>query len=135
MSKDITGGCCCGSVTFSLEDDFKRFYFCHCQQCRKLTGSAHAANLFTGPGNIRWTKGEQTVSRYDHPERAFSKAFCSHCGSALPCVSQSGKFLIVPAGSLDQAPAKAVDAQLFCKEQAPWYEAGVAAVKLPGFPG
>ncbi|KLN67189.1 GFA family protein [Vibrio sp. VPAP30] len=134
MSREIKGSCCCGKVTFQLKDEFKMFFFCHCLQCRKLTGSAHASNLFTSPDNIKWLSGEESVKRYDHPTRSFSKTFCTHCGSALPFLTQSSKFLIVPAGSLDQEPEKKLDAQIFCNEQADWHREGLQAIKVDGFP-
>ncbi len=134
MTKTLTGGCCCGEVAFSLQDNFSQFYFCHCEQCRKLTGSAHASNLFTSPDNIKWTKGEDNLVRYDHPTRTFSKVFCKVCGSGLPFVTQSGRLLIVPAGSLNEEPTIDVKANIFCAEQPKWYKAGLAAEKLDGFP-
>lgn len=134
MHKEITGGCCCESVAFKVKDDFGKFYFCHCEQCRKLTGSAHASNLFTSPSNIQWTKGEDKIKRFDHPTRSFSKVFCIECGSGLPSLSQSGKFLIVPAGSLNEEPSKELDAQIFCSEQTNWHKAGLQAEQMLGFP-
>lgn len=134
MNKDITGSCCCGAVTFRLRDDFQRFFFCHCEQCKKLTGSAHAANLFTSPNNIEWTQGEENTSRYDHPTRSFSRVFCKDCGSGLPWVSKNGQFLTVPAGCLNEEPSKTLDAQIFCEEQAEWHKTGLTASKLDGFP-
>ena len=134
MVNVITGGCCCGDVSFSLEDDFSNFYFCHCEQCRKLTGTAHASNLFTSPDNIKWIKGTDKTKRYDHPERSFSKAFCCECGSGLPFISQSGKYLIVPAGSLNEEPTKQLDAQIFCSEETEWHKAGLKVDKVARFP-
>ena len=134
MNNVLTGSCCCGSVSFSLSDKFSRFYFCHCEQCRKLTGSAHASNLFTSPENIKWERGLDKTKRFDHPTRSFSQVFCTECGSGLPFVSQSGKFLIVPAGSLNQEPTKAVDAQIFCNEQAKWHNSSREADRFPEFP-
>lgn len=134
MNKEITGSCCCERVAFKVKDDFGKFFFCHCEQCRKLTGSAHASNLFTSPANIEWIKGEDKVKRYDHPTRSFSKSFCTDCGSGLPFVTQSGKFLIVPAGSLNEEPSKDPDAQIFCSEQAGWHKAALHVTKVAGFP-
>jgi len=134
MSKVITGSCCCGNIEFTVEDKFSHFYFCHCVQCRKLTGSAHASNLFTSPENIHWLKGAELTTRYDHPERSFSKVFCTECGSSLPFLSQNGKTLVVPAGCLDEEPIKQVDAQIFFAEQADWHQTGLAAAKVAGFP-
>lgn len=133
MAKEITGGCCCKSVAFKLKDEFSKFFFCHCEQCRKLTGSAHASNLFTAPDNIEWLKGEDKTKRYEHQTRSFAKVFCTECGSGLPYVSQSGRFLIVPAGCLDQEPSKSLDAQIFCEEQTEWHKAGLTAPLVEGF--
>jgi len=135
MAKTITGGCCCGDITFTVEDNFSNFFFCHCEQCRKLTGSAHASNLFTTTDNINWLSGKEKIKRYDDPERTFSQAFCQNCGSGLPYLTQSGKSLIVPAGSLNAEPAKGLDAQIFCAEQTQWHKTGLSvANKVAGFP-
>jgi hypothetical protein len=134
MANVITGDCCCGNVAFTLEDNFSKFFFCHCAQCRKLTGSAHASNLFTSADNIKWLKGADKVKRYDHVDRSFTKSFCTDCGSGLPFLSQNGKALIVPAGSLNAEPSKVVDAQIFCAEQAEWHQVGLTINKESGFP-
>ncbi|MDW6004318.1 GFA family protein [Vibrio mangrovi] len=130
----ITGQCCCGAVRFTVKDSFSRFFFCHCEQCRRMTGSAHASNLFTEPENITWTQGVEQTTRYEHPERSFTQVFCSTCGSGLPYVNSSGKYLIVPAGSLDSEPSKAVDARIFCQEQTSWHKEGLSAKIFDGFP-
>lgn len=134
MKKIISGGCVCGEVRFSIEDDFDHFYFCHCEQCRKMTGSAHASNLFTRPDNIKWETGLNSIKRYNHPTRTFSQVFCIHCGSGLPYISKSGKALIVPAGSLDSEPTKRPDAQIFCSEETEWHKAGLTVDKFSAFP-
>ncbi|MCE0492931.1 GFA family protein [Vibrio salinus] len=133
MTKVITGGCMCGAVKFELEDDFSQFFLCYCEQCRKMTGSANASNLFTRTDNITWLQGKEFTKRYEHPDRRFSKVFCTECGSGLPYESKSGKALIVPAGSLDCEPEKKPDAQIFCKEQAEWHKEGIHAPKFSAF--
>lgn len=130
----LTGGCVCGQVAFEVEDDFKHFFMCHCEQCRKFTGSAHASNLFTKPDNIKWLKGKDKIKSYVHPEREFSKVFCFECGSSLPFETKSGRFLLVPAGSLNEEPSKQPDAQIFIEEQTDWHRAGVSANQFSGFP-
>lgn len=134
MKKEISGGCYCGAIQFTLQDDFTNFYFCHCEQCRKMVGTAHAANLFTSPININWVKGKDLVKRYDDPNRSFTQAFCPECGSSLPYINKNGKSLIVPAGSLNEEPTKQVDAEIFCAEQPNWYKGGLKTKKYEGFP-
>ncbi|WPC73025.1 GFA family protein [Vibrio porteresiae] len=134
MSKLIHGSCYCQKIMFIVKDEFSRFYFCHCDQCRKMMGTAHAANLFTEVDNLTWLKGAELVKRYDDPHRAFTKAFCPECGSPLPYLSKASNNMVVPAGCLDEEPSKQVDAQLFCVEQPHWYQVGLSAEKKAGFP-
>ena len=134
MSERIAGSCLCKKVRFSVANQFKRFYLCHCTQCQKITGSAHAANLFTSPDNIQWTEREQFITRFVHPSRDFSTAFCACCGCGLPFVTKSGRALIVPAGSLDQQPALVPNENIFWSERVSWYEAGLQARHCAGFP-
>jgi len=124
----------CGAVEFSLSDEFKTFYQCHCKQCQQLTGSAFASNMMTDPDNIKWLKGLDQVTRFQHPSRDFSKCFCSTCGSALPWVNKSGKVLIVPAGSLNDAPSIEPKANIFIAEKACWLDSGSQAEEFDGFP-
>ena len=114
-------------VSFEMEDDFQKFHLCHCKQCQRATGSAHASNLFTGTDNIRWTKGKDLVKRYDVPGRCISNAFCVKCGSGLPYVSKSGKSLVVPAGTLESNPTVLPSDNIFWAERAKWYDAALNA--------
>ncbi|MGF1911544.1 GFA family protein [Vibrio kasasachensis] len=134
MGNDITGTCMCGACQFEVKDDFKRFYFCHCKQCQKLTSSSHAANLFALPENLKWVKGEDQTILYHHPTRLFTRRFCKYCGSGLPVLTKNGKFMLVPAGALESEPSRTVDARIFIEEQAQWHKLGLEQACCNGFP-
>jgi len=133
MNRKISGGCLCGTVKFTVNDSFDNFYFCHCEQCRKVTGSSHASNLVTTIDNIEWLSGLDKIVRFDHKERVFTKVFCSICGSGLPYESKSGECLVVPAGSLNTEPSLTPNAQIFCSEKAGWFTAGIEAPENSGY--
>jgi len=133
MTQKLTGGCLCGAVEFSVNDEFKAFYQCHCKQCQKITGTAFASNIITALENIQWHKGKSNVTEYDHPTRAFSKSFCTLCGSALPFVNKAKTSLIVPAGSLNELPTLQPQANIFASEEAAWFKAGSLAERFTGF--
>ena len=133
--KKITGNCLCGAVRFEVDDNFQQLNLCHCEQCRKATGSAHASNLFTDPENIRWTNGEEYVKRFDVPGRCISNAFCTECGSGLPYVSKTGKSLVVQAGTLNDAFTSTPTARnIFWEERADWYDAAILAGHYDAIP-
>lgn len=118
MHSHHTGSCLCGTVQFSVEGDFERFYLCHCSHCRKDTGSAHAANLFSATASLTWLAGEDQAAIYTLPGTRHRRSFCSLCGSALPYAH--GGMLVVPAGSLDTALHMRPDAHIFMASRAGW---------------
>ena len=100
MDTKNTGSCLCGEVTFEITGPFTTFFLCHCERCRKDTGSAHAANLFSTSAKLTWLSGEQNITTFTLPETRHSKSFCTICGSALP-IQLNKKLIQIPAGSLD----------------------------------
>ena len=134
MSQLIGGKCLCGKVKFEIENQFDQFYICHCEQCRKITGSAFAANLFGSPEQFRFTSGAKNVERFDHDERGFTKAFCKLCGSGVPYLNSAGKSIVVPAGALDSEPEFNAKNVIFHSEKTSWSERGENDSYFDGFP-
>ena len=114
------GSCLCGAVRFEIEGTFERFFLCHCSFCRKDTGSAHAANLFSTTAKLTWLAGEDQVTTYHLPSTRHAKSFCKTCGSALPRPTKDGAALIVPAGSLESPVTVRPDAHIFVASRADW---------------
>jgi len=133
MINRISGECLCGSVKFSVAEEFDAFYLCHCEQCQKITGSAFAANIITKPENITWVAGEKFISKYRHPSRDFSKSFCKKCGSGLPYINTSATSLVIPAGSLSGPLTTAPQGQVFISESPNWLPQGLDSKSFKGF--
>lgn len=130
MSGRYSGSCLCGEIRFEVTGTFERFFLCHCQHCRKDTGSAHAANLFSSRAVLHWICGVEKARQFNLPGTRHSRCFCSNCGSALPLLQMEGKLLVVPAGSLDSTLAMKPDAHLFTASRAEWDR---ALETVPGF--
>ena len=118
----IAGSCLCGDVRFEVEGEFEHFYLCHCSYCRKDTGSAHAANLFSSRAKLTWISGKDKVKDFNLPSTRHVKSFCSNCGSALPNTLMGGGIVMVPAGSLDSKIPVKPDAHIFIASRAEWDE-------------
>lgn len=129
-----SGSCLCAAVGFEIEGDFERFYLCHCEHCRKDSGSAHAANLFSGTAVLRWIRGEDRITRFTLSATRHSRSFCCICGSALPNLQMDGALLVVPAGSLDSVLAMRPDAHLFAASRATWDQALESLPAMAGLP-
>ena len=130
MSNRYTGSCLCGEVRFEIAGEFEHFYLCHCEYCRKDTGSAHAANLFSSTAALKWVSGEDKVRQFNLPATRHNRCFCGTCGSALPMIQMNGQLLVVPAGSLDSELPIRPDAHLFMSSKARWDD---ALEKVPTF--
>lgn len=126
------GSCLCGQVRFEIAGEFESFYLCHCRHCRKDTGSAHAANLFSGSASLRWLSGSEKVSRYQLPASRHVKSFCSVCGSAVPTEQPELNLIVVPAGSLDDDISLRPTAHLFVASRAGWDD---GLDQVPAFDG
>lgn len=120
MGEQHRGSCLCRQVRFAVEGSFEHFFLCHCDYCRKDTGSAHGANLFTSTGKLTWLSGADKVTEFKLPSTRHARCFCSVCGSALPCRQDNGALLVVPAGSLDSEVALRPNAHIFVASRANW---------------
>jgi hypothetical protein len=134
MSNKHSGSCLCGAVRFEVDGDFERFCLCHCAYCRKDTGSAHGANLFSSTATLKWLSGKDNVRTFNLPSTRHQVSFCSNCGSALPDVQMEGALLKVPAGSLDTDVPVRPDAHLFVASKANWDEELESVPKVARLP-
>ncbi len=127
----LNGSCLCGAVHYETTGEPKRFYHCHCQRCRKATGTGHASNLMIVPESFTWISGEETLVRYKVPEaERFFTCFCGRCGSPMPRHVTELGIVVIPAGSLDNDPAITPQAHIFWESRADW---SCSAGELPVF--
>ncbi len=128
----IRGSCLCGSITFEVTLPALWFHYCHCSSCRKTTSSAHASNLIFPPDAIRWLTGESQIQKFvDQTENlGFKREFCKTCGSAVPRLTRTNEYLVVPAGVLDDDPLTRPERSIYWSDRAPWY---VETPEMPKF--
>lgn len=135
MTQKTAGACLCGAVAFEISGAFEAFFLCHCRRCRKDTGSAHAANLFSSTATIAWLSGQDKIRTYRVPGTRHEKSFCTECGAAVPTLQADGALLVVPAGSLDSPVEIRPTAHICCASRAEWDTELGAVPTLDGLPG
>lgn len=74
-----TGGCLCGKIRYRVTAD-PRVHYCHCDMCRRATGSAFAVLAWVSSGSVSWL-GEAPTVRRSSP--IAERGFCQACGSPL----------------------------------------------------
>lgn len=79
-----TGGCLCGSIRYEVEGEPFRALNCHCNDCRRSTGSAFTTIVFYKDEQLKLVSGE--LKAFDHKAdsgRKVRKLFCGDCGTQL----------------------------------------------------
>jgi hypothetical protein len=120
MTRPISGSCLCGAVRYQILGEFESFFLCHCRRCRKDTGSAYAANLFSSTATLEWISGQNLTRTFRLSGTRHQKSFCTDCGSALPGIDAGTGLLAVPAGSLDDAIDIRPEAHICGDSRAEW---------------
>jgi hypothetical protein len=111
----ITGGCLCGAIRYEIEGEPFRIANCHCDDCRKATGSAYATNIFFQEDQITLLQG--TLKIFEHTAdsgNTMFKEFCDTCGSqVLAGGSMRPGVKTVKVGSIDDASFVIPDVNLY----------------------
>ena len=134
LKMKYSGSCLCGEVTFEVEGVFDEFYLCHCERCRKDSGSAHAANLFSTTAKLKWLSGQEKIKTFNFRSEGHIKSFCTNCGSALPNLQMDGRLLVVPAGSIDSDLNLRPNAHIYYKNRADWDNKLETVIKFDSLP-
>lgn len=63
----IRGSCLCGGVRFEIARAVGPFELCHCNRCRKASGSAFVPWLGALREDFSLLQGEELIRRYEAP--------------------------------------------------------------------
>ncbi|GKT41383.1 putative glutathione-dependent formaldehyde-activating enzyme [Colletotrichum spaethianum] len=131
----INGSCLCGAVKYTVAGGHPLTVLCHCNSCRKFTGSSFGANSLVDRKNLIVQDPESKISVYRAQTAdsgtSLARSFCSACGSSL-FVAHEKDFpnqVAVTSGTMDgvQGIEGASSERLwmpklefFCKRKATW---------------
>ena len=104
--RSYTGACLCGTISYRIDvSDEVVAVHCHCDDCRRATGSAFATVLGVPEGDFHLLVGYPKGYRVTGASGgAVERQFCVDCGSPLFTIAAlSPGVVFVKAGSLDDA--------------------------------
>ena len=130
----VRGSCLCGGVKFECEP-MDHLVHCHCEMCRRNSGSAFVTVVRCKADRFRWTAGEELIARYESSPGAY-RTFCTVCGSKLPVIDGviDGSEVLVLAGLLDEAFPVRSEAHWFVAHKAPWVDLPAGAQAFDEWP-
>jgi len=115
-----TGGCLCGAVRYEARGAPKRVGLCHCETCRRNTGSAFFAFAVFSAPQVRRT-GELAT----HRAPTIARRFCPTCGS-LVSLEEEADEIDLALGTFDEPHRLMPEYELWVDGRMPW---------LPSIPG
>lgn len=110
----LTGGCLCGNVRYECEAEPESMKYCHCDTCRRVTGSAF--NIGVGvPKDALKVTGD--AKSYTHTN-GVARQFCPICGTPLWTLGHRSVW--IRAGTLDSSEGLSPTAEMWTELSVPW---------------
>ena len=110
----LTGQCLCGRVTYVCEAEPLSMKYCHCDTCRRVTGSAF--NIGVGVP-VEALKISGQIQSYTHTN-GVTREICPACGS--PLFTRGAQAVWIRAGSLDHSEGLQPTAEMWTELAVPW---------------
>ena len=79
MGHEMSGGCACGKIRFTVPIADDEAYLCHCRMCQRATGSVSIAFRNVKASEVAW---DREPDWYDSSPIAV-RPFCGTCGTSL----------------------------------------------------
>jgi hypothetical protein len=132
---NITGGCLCGRVRYTVTGEPAFSGFCHCRNCQRYTGSAFET-LIAFPAASVSVQGElKTYDDTGDSGQPVHRRFCPNCGSGvvnevdvLPGVT------IVLAGTVDDPATFKPTMDVYWSSAQPWVHTSSERTRFPKMP-
>ncbi len=77
------GHCHCEAIKYVVEGDPVRRAECHCNACRRLTGTGHNVQSFFKEEQLTVTGEVQNYQSISDSGNTMTRSFCPNCGSRL----------------------------------------------------
>jgi hypothetical protein len=98
MSDEMTGGCACGKVRYSVRIDNDDAYLCHCRMCQRATGGVSIAFKNVKKMDVAWA-GEPDWYQSSPIAR---RPYCASCGTSLGFAFPDSENMDLTIGSFDE---------------------------------
>ena len=122
MKGNLTGGCLCGAVRYTLRDGFRmRPYACHCTDCQSRTGTAFSEHMVFMLADLA-IEGDLDIGEYTQPSGAKSRIFgCAVCKARIYAVNDQREGMAsLRCGTLDESASLVPAAHVWVGSKQPW---------------
>lgn len=131
MTKKYSGKCLCGEVTYTAVGQPVVVAQCHCEECRRLSGTGHTIGAMFVSDAVT-VSGKLNEFEYSSDKGSqVTKAFCAKCGS--PIYGKNTRIqdhLTLSLGTMDDATDLKVEVVIFERDKPHWDELGEKVVSF-----
>ena len=122
MDMIVTGGCLCGGVRYEYRGEVGSAGYCHCADCRRVSGSAFGISVRVEAAGFRITSGTpRSFTKQGDSGRSVARYFCPDCGSPLfTAPPLHPDIYFIKAGSLDDPTRVKPDRQAWTRSRVAW---------------
>jgi hypothetical protein len=128
----ITGHCLCASIAYEYSGPIGPAGYCHCDDCRRRSGSAFGVSVMVEAAGLRVIRGRpKSFKNRGESGVELTRSFCPDCGSALfTTTAKHPESVYVQAGSLDDPRVVKPAQQSWTRSAVSWAKIDAA---LPAF--
>lgn len=112
-----SGGCLCEDIRFETTDIPIATGHCHCQWCKRHSGSAFMTFAIFNQHDVRWEGVKPTPYR---SSAGVERGFCGRCGSSLSFARPDFGELAIAAGVFDDPNVLKPALHVFTSQRCDW---------------
>lgn len=117
----MKGACHCGAVAYAYTGRVLRFSNCHCDDCRRISGSPFSSALVLESAGFSITRGRDELTEYQSSPGKY-RCFCRKCGSPVYArMDYKPEIVIIRAGTVDEGLDLAPQMHIWVNNKAPWF--------------
>ena len=118
----VTGGCLCGYVKYEYSGELGPAAYCHCSDCRRVTGNGFNIGVRLELADFRITQGSpKGFTKYADSGNELTRHFCPECGSPLyTSAPRHANRIYLKAGTLDDASLVHPVSQSWVQSEVTW---------------
>lgn len=117
----ISGKCLCGAVSYTCAVDPIFEGNCHCNDCKKSSGSGYAPTMFFPKDSISISGSVKYFESKGRSGKLVARGFCPNCGSQIfGKPEMMPDFIAVRAGTLDDTSMYKPTLDLYTSHATAW---------------
>ena len=122
MTTLFDGGCMCGAIRYRCDAAPQTTYYCHCEDCRRGSGSAFHVGIGVPKDAVKLLQGTpKSFRKVADSGNGITREFCSTCGTPLftfPDVLPD--IVMIKAGSVDEPDKFEPNIEIWTDSKVAW---------------